>query len=233
MIKTSILYVLAIISKGVMFVYSFPVFPVAYALRRPVRWLRKKGWGFISFPFWIVLNDENDHGELWWKNKHGGKENLITAWKWGWARNNSFNWNYEVIRFPMGDRTEIVKAKTNHDDSPMGYRHFKWELHRDGQMLNDGTHASQGDRLSRQHTRLGRSRVVFDVFKGGKRIGRYFRHSVAIIGNRWMYMFRYAISGRGEPIIDFKLKRRKDSYTAHWPESTKEIIKMSKRDFYD
>ena len=125
----------------------------------------------------------------------------------------------------MGVKTEVTFAKANHDANPMGYRHFKWELVKDGELINDGSHAAQGNRLSERYTRLGKSYTKFNVLdEQGKVIGKYFRYSRAIIKKRRMYMFRFGISGRGEIVLDLRFRKRKDEYTSHWSQTLEEIV---------
>jgi len=228
---------LSILSKGLIYIYAFFVYIPAFYLRNRIRRFRAEGGikKILAFPLWIVLNDENDFGESWYLNKNGGKKNLWTSIKWAYFRNNSFNWNYYVLRFPMGE-SRIRDAWASHRGNTLAYRHYKWEIwlkDSDGNftvMVNDGQHASQGDRMSERFTRLGTNFAIFEEFDElGELLGVYFRFSTLRIYPGIIVMFRAGISGRGEPILDLKLKRFRKKYVEHWNEPIPEIMARSRR----
>lgn len=204
------------ISKLVMYGYSFFVWPVAFFFRNEVREMKEEGRWFdrvIAYPYWIVLDDEEDYGEDWWLRKHGYGRNWRTAWIWSWARNNSWNWNMMMRVHEPVNMVIVVRSWSTDGRNPALHRRFKWEQRREDGSYYGDWNTNDGDRLSQYRTWLGSAFCVYQV-SGGRR--KYWRFSSARIYGPIMVNVKVGYNDRGEALLDVKLKKFKKEYTEHW-----------------
>ena len=233
-------WLLVMLSKLLMWPYSLVVFPVAFAFKRSVRSGMNRGGLIraISFVFWITLNDENDYGEEWYLDQKNRKENFATAWVWSWARNNSFNWNYYVVRWPH-TKEVVTKSWTTDGRDPLLHRRIKWEYKKNinatpmWEWYGDWA-TNQGERLSQERTWIGKAWCRYEAYLlepykdyYGRTIGskinktrrvKQWRFSSVYIPKRYgiMVNIKAGWNDRGEALLDIKLKRFKPEYTLHW-----------------
>lgn len=203
-----------------MLIYSFPVFPIAYLLRNPVRrYIQKGGWRKIAaFPLWITLNDRYmDYGETWWLEQKGGKKNFKNAWLWSWSRNNSDNWNYYVVRKKTLGKEVVIKSWTTDGRNPLLHRRLKWEYYKDGEWKGDWT-TNQGDRLNQYRTWLGTAFCVYgwQVEDGVASSGEWRFSHAGIWLNLIMANIKLGYNQNGEALFDWKFKIYNKKYTEHW-----------------
>lgn len=220
------LYVLILLSKLIMWPYSLVIWPVAYIFRAPVREYYFSGsWQkrILAFPLWITLNDRYmDYGESWWRDQQKLPIGFRMAWLWSWARNNSDNWNYYVVRKKPEGPEEVITSWTTDDRDPLLHRRFKWEYWSEGKWAGDWS-TNQGDRLSQERTWLGTSFCTYGwKYMGFILTSGEWRFSHAGIHMGLMINIKMGYNDLGEALLDFKVKRFKPYYTAHW--STKQIL---------
>lgn len=187
--------------------YSFVIYPIAYYFKDSIRVYKKK-----CFFLWIVLDDENDYGERFFKPNM--KDTFIKAWLWSWVRNNSWNLN-KVLTYKLKQEQVVSGYDTSKLNNPLYHCRFKWELYRrEFNDYIDGWDMNQGSRLSQKYTNMGRS---FCKYKEEGTDGpNFWRSSYAGIKLGWMINYKFGFNDRGEALIDIKIKKFKQSYTEHW-----------------
>lgn len=235
------------LAKLLMWPYSLIIWPIAWIFRRDIRAAIVCGprWEYwLAWPLWITLDDQEDYGEEWWLINNGLERNMLTAWRWSWARNNSWNFNNMVIRIRPGEETvlwsSIIINQRKIDKSVQGpyepqiHRRFKWQIlspdpgDPDGYGITEGWDVNQGDRLSEKYTILGRSFCTYRITYGSKA----WRYSYAMVRWGWMINIKAGFNDLGEALMDIKIKRYQDFYDAHWDQRIRDIKWIEIRDGY-
>lgn len=193
--------------------YGLIIFPVAFPMRKAIRRNRQRGGvlKWLMFPLWITLDDEDDFGEHWWLLENDLKPNFLTAWRWGYLRNNCWNLN-SVLVVPHKVQKLIQGRNTSKQEWTQHCR-FKWEIHITDNVWLDGWDVNQGDRLSQKYTREGMQFVWYTPWMFYAPL--LFRASYAGIKWGWLINYKLGWNNRGEVLLDFKIMRDK-GYKKHW-----------------
>ena len=223
------IWLLIMISKALIWIYSLFIWPIAFLNRKAVRDAYYNGnwfWKALAFPMWITLDDEYlfeegtdwDYGEPWWILQKGGKKNFLNAWLWQYARNNSWNWN-NIVKISTGPEI-VLHGWATDGYSPLLHRRFKWEYKTTDGWYGDWN-TNQGDRLSEERTWLGTAFCIYGliynvVHENQTLTSGYWRFSHAGIHGPIMLNIKLGYNDRGEALFDFKIMMFKKKYTEHW-----------------
>lgn len=196
---------LALIVPGILTLLAYVLFPIAYLLRKPLRYnyyLNERRFvKCLIIPLWIFLDDESyyaeghDQGSDWWREAKNLKtatswQRFKAAYLWGVVRNPVWNMYY-LIR-PKQEGFELISAKGSltKNGEPMSLWNFAVLKYVDG---HGNYKDNKGPYLSLRYSIIGRSfvwyksggRLYWRTSFAGKRFGRWIEFQAGTNNRRY------------------------------------------------